>query len=545
MKMNTELFFEAARIKHGTVYDYSKTNYVNAKTKVTVTCKKHGDFEQRAHSHLKGYGCKKCALEYTADKKLSTRTKCICINCSKSFTINKSSLNKGSGKFCSKSCYQNSTKVKSIECVFCGKKFIPTRKNAKYCSVKCSSESNLKSTTSSFIKDSIKIHGKKYSYEALEFRGMNQKVRIACPKHGYFEQRAADHLLNKGCSKCAAELRGESNKKYQFLACQSCGNEFSLPLHKAKKAKYCSAICAADASVKLDRNSFIQSATTMHQRYYSYEKVKFPAGGVRGETNVTIDCPVHGEFIQMAKVHLRGAGCNYCSGRKLDKKSFLQKATLVHGSKYDYSQIEKFSDSLQRVLIICPSHGVFEQSVGRHLAGDGCRACAITLRGRKNQEAAKNRFLPKANLVHEKKYDYSKAFYISAKDPIEIICKEHGSFWQDPNNHLNGAGCPSCSSRGFNKDLPAILYYLRIDDGYKILWKIGITNNTVRDRFPRDFKKISILETWDYEIGKDAYAREQFILKQFRHVRYLGDPVLVDAGNTELFIEDILGLDAG
>jgi hypothetical protein len=545
MQMNTDLFVEVAKKKHGNTFDYSKTNYVNAKTKVTITCFKHGEFQQRANSHLLGYGCKRCALEDVANKKLSRRVKCTCIVCGKQFAITNSENNKGAGKYCSKNCYRKSIKVESIKCALCGIHFLPSRKNSKYCSTTCSSKASFKGNTTDFIVNALKIHGNKYSYEFTNFLGMNRKVRIVCDKHGPFEQRAADHLLGRGCLKCAAELRGEANKKFEIICCRSCGNNFKLPPHNARAAQYCSAACAADASVKLNQKSFKEAAAIVHHGYYSYEKVSFSTKGSRGDANVTITCPVHGEFVQMAKVHLHGAGCAYCTGRKIDKNAFLKKSISVHGEKYDYSLISSISDSSERVLIACPSHGVFEQSVGRHLAGDGCRACAIALRGRKNFESAKKRFIPKANLVHDGKFDYSKAVYISAKEPIEIVCKEHGSFWQDPNNHLNGAGCPSCSNRGFNKDLPAILYYLRINDGYKILWKIGITNNTVKDRFPRDFKKISILETWGYEVGNDAYIREQQIIKQYKHVSYIGDPVLLDSGNTELFIEDILGLDVG
>lgn len=46
---------------HNNRYDYSKLKYINGASKVTITCKKHGDFEQDATTHLKGKGCRKCA----------------------------------------------------------------------------------------------------------------------------------------------------------------------------------------------------------------------------------------------------------------------------------------------------------------------------------------------------------------------------------------------------------------------------------------------------------------------------------------------------
>lgn len=58
-KLNTELFIQRAKDVHGDKYDYSKTNYIYSKELVTITCRKHGDFEQIAREHLKGAGCPK------------------------------------------------------------------------------------------------------------------------------------------------------------------------------------------------------------------------------------------------------------------------------------------------------------------------------------------------------------------------------------------------------------------------------------------------------------------------------------------------------
>ncbi|MCK9416597.1 hypothetical protein M0Q97_08080 [Candidatus Dojkabacteria bacterium] len=59
-KDNLEFIEEANKV-HKRKYDYSKTNYMFAKEKVTITCPIHGDFEQRACNHLNGSGCPKCS----------------------------------------------------------------------------------------------------------------------------------------------------------------------------------------------------------------------------------------------------------------------------------------------------------------------------------------------------------------------------------------------------------------------------------------------------------------------------------------------------
>ena len=70
-KWDTEKFIKEARKIHGDKYDYSKTQYINKRTKVLITCPTHGDFWQTAHNHIQGQGCPKCGLEKikTAQKK--------------------------------------------------------------------------------------------------------------------------------------------------------------------------------------------------------------------------------------------------------------------------------------------------------------------------------------------------------------------------------------------------------------------------------------------------------------------------------------------
>ena len=63
-KLTTEEFIQRAKEVHGDKYDYSKSQYINAKTKITIICPKHGEFLQSADCHLnKGQGCPKCKAE--------------------------------------------------------------------------------------------------------------------------------------------------------------------------------------------------------------------------------------------------------------------------------------------------------------------------------------------------------------------------------------------------------------------------------------------------------------------------------------------------
>lgn len=53
-------------------------------------------------------------------------------------------------------------------------------------------------------------------------------------------------------------------------------------------------------------------------------------------------------------------------------------------------------------------------------------------------------FIAQSILTHGNRYDYSRVIYCHGEKPVEIICAIHGSFWQKPNNHKRGCGCPIC-----------------------------------------------------------------------------------------------------
>jgi len=60
-KITTEEFIKKAKSVHGDKYDYSKVDYVNNSTKISINCPIHGEFEQRPNDHLSGKGCSKCS----------------------------------------------------------------------------------------------------------------------------------------------------------------------------------------------------------------------------------------------------------------------------------------------------------------------------------------------------------------------------------------------------------------------------------------------------------------------------------------------------
>ena len=78
-----------------------------------------------------------------------------------------------------------------------------------------------------------------------------------------------------------------------------------------------------------------------------------------------------------------------------------------------------------------------------------------------------------------------------------------------------------------------------------LLWKIGITNRSVKDRFSGSVaRKIRIIKVWKYDLLLNALNREKKILRKYSDDVYMGkDQPLSKGGNTELFTRDVLGLD--
>jgi very-short-patch-repair endonuclease len=58
---NIRDFILKANKIHKNRYEYGHVNYINAREKVTILCKKHGTFEQIPGKHLNGAGCPHCS----------------------------------------------------------------------------------------------------------------------------------------------------------------------------------------------------------------------------------------------------------------------------------------------------------------------------------------------------------------------------------------------------------------------------------------------------------------------------------------------------
>ena len=261
-----------------------------------------------------------------------------------------------------------------------------------------------KLTTEEFIRKAKKIHGKKYCYSKVKYIIYSHKIIISCQKHGYFLQTPHDHLAGYGCPVCSGR--------------------------------------------KVTTKEFIKKSRKIHGKKFDYSKTNYKGSFEK----VTIICPIHGEFEQIAHKHFDSQyGCPKCGIIRQHKAGnltakFIKRARKIHGDKYNYDKVD-YKGNQSKVTIICPDHGDFLQSAGNHLSRkSGCPLCA-SLNLKRRLTFTTKEFVHRAREIHGNKYNYDKVDYEHNRKNVIIICPVHGEFKQTPGKH-NGRkqGCPKCNS---------------------------------------------------------------------------------------------------
>lgn len=114
--------------------------------------------------------------------------------------------------------------------------------------------------------------------------------------------------------------------------------------------------------------NFINRANQIHNNKYDYSEFVY----VNWKTKVKIICPYHGIFEQRTDHHLNGNGCNKCASEQralkklISKEEFIKRANEIHNNYYDYSLFTPCK-AKDKIKIICPEHGIFEQTYDHHL----------------------------------------------------------------------------------------------------------------------------------------------------------------------------------
>lgn len=199
---------------------------------------------------------------------------------------------------------------------------------------------------------------------------------------------------------------------------------------------------------RLTTEDFIRKSKLKHgDDVFDYSEVDY----IKAIIKVTVICPIHGRFQITPNNHLNGRGCPVCGKqRSVDAKrsnleDWIEKAKLIHGSKFDYSKAN-YIDSETKIEIICKNgHNSFWQRPTTHLSGAGCFKCGkieMANRLRSSLEI----FVQNASEVHKNLYSYENFIYIDNTTKGFITCHKHGDYLQIPSNHITlKHGCPKCA----------------------------------------------------------------------------------------------------
>lgn len=407
-------FIEEARKVHGDYYDFSRSIYLNAHTKLEVGCPKHGIFKIAPHELLHGQGCKYCGNERRAENaKLKLDD----------FISRSTIIHNGKYEYYLVELEDYKKNVKIVCPIHGVFEQSPRNHLQGYGCKKCALEytSQLFSDTKEdFVEKARIVHGDKYDYSRFVYLGSKVDGDIICPIHGIFPQKPCHHLNGSGCPKCS---NGASKNETEII--DMINNSYNV----YKNMDY--------------REKYIERCRKVHGDKYIYTEV----GLSKMKDKVKIICPEHGEFEQRADAHLGGQGCPICGNIKMgisnssNVDEFTEKANKIHSKKYVYYKSIYINNSTP-LCITCPQHGDFWQTPSNHLKGEGCPKCNGGVRLELTD------FINKGNKAHNFKYDYSEFDYATSRTKGCIICPIHGKFWQMPNAHLNGEGCPKCSNIG-------------------------------------------------------------------------------------------------
>lgn len=380
-----------------------------------------------------------------------------------------------------------------------------------------------KITKIGFTKEANQVHNNYYDYSKSNYINYHTKLVIICPEHGEFQQTPGNHLYGFGCKLCGFKNAGQYHKK--------------------------------------NTDIFIKEAQNKHGQRYDYSLVNYK--GAREK--IIIICPKHGNFKQVAFVHLRGkkgSGCEKCSyierGKncRMSFKEFLMRANKKHNNIYNYSKAKSVFDkvSQKKIPITCSIHGTFKQNLQNHLSGKGCNKCSVIRTGNILRKSKKD-FISDAIIVHGNKYDYSKVKYLGSFRNVEILCKKDGAFWQSPTAHLSGTSCPKCSRRGqgaprnikralrgeFDKKCKAFVYIITFTlpcFKYKLI-KIGSGTGSRLTTVKNVIKKIGGTNI-THDILFFSNMGEAIVFEHLAHLQVLNSKVIIPSnlkfpGHTEVF----------
>jgi hypothetical protein len=144
---------------------------------------------------------------------------------------------------------------------------------------------------------------------------------------------------------------------------------------------------------------------------------------------------------------------------------------VADGNKYDYLLVTEYKDRKTKYPIIChcldkngQEHGVFYMDFHHHIyRKQGCPKCKTEKLSKIFATTAED-FVERSNKTHNNtyKYPYIETELENLNSTITCICPKHGEFTQLARHHIQGHGCPKCSSSVMERKLTEMLIEKKI-----------------------------------------------------------------------------------
>ena len=205
-------FLKKLKLVHGNKYLTDKVVYFNNKTKITLICPTHGDFEARPDNLLSGYGCPKCGDEVRKNKLLSNTDE----------FISKAKAIHGDKYTYENVVYKSWNDKVSVTCPIHGDFLITP--NHHLCGEgckKCGVEKRAKSRSlgiNILQEKSNLVHNGKYRVVSPTYINAKCDIEFECPIHGKFTQSPDSHLAGHGCPKCGNQISKAEDEISLFIA---------------------------------------------------------------------------------------------------------------------------------------------------------------------------------------------------------------------------------------------------------------------------------------------------------------------------------------
>ena len=311
---------------------------------------------------------------------------------------------------------------------------------------------NKKLTQEDFLSRLITIYGDKYFFDKTIYINNRTKVIATCPLHGDFEKFPSNLLQGSGCKKCGADKLRKSQDKFIEELITIHGDKYTYDNVKyVSDANKVSVTCPVHGDFLMRPNDLLKGVNcpkcrnkplgfwinkfrSVHGDFYSYDKIPY----ILARSNITVTCPIHGDFEILPSNHINGSGCPECHTihNKGTLESFILKANIVHNNRYTYDNVI-YINSITHVDITCPIHGDFKQVPGSHLFGHGCPKCFGKI---SKPEFEITEFLKSLGLQDSQILMSSSPDFMEGKQQLDIYLPEfnfaiefNGSRWHSEN----------------------------------------------------------------------------------------------------------------